>query len=129
MALLSLTPYPLRRPHLEAALAFWDYCERSVRYLFSRSTGNKHADRIEKELLAVRPNGLTDSALTALFANHITSSEKEEALEVLRGQERAHTRKVKNPAGDKLIGQWFYGPLPSDLAKEAKEAKEEPGST
>ena len=36
----------------------------------------------------------------------------------------AHTRKVKNPAGDRLIGQWFYGPLPSEMAKEAKEAKQ-----
>ena len=116
--------HTIRCPHLEAALAFWDYCERSVHYLFSQTTGNPHADRIEKELLAVRPAGLTDSAITKLFANHITSLEKAAALELLKVQERAHTRKVKNPAGDRLIGQWFYGPLPSEMAKEAKEAKQ-----
>jgi len=94
---------------------------RAVDELLSRTVAMK-------ELLAVRPAGLTDSAITKLFGNHIISPDKEAALELLKVQERAHTRKVKNPAGDRLIGQWFYGPLPSEMAKEAKEAKQVPES-
>ena len=36
----------VKRVHLEAALALWDYSERSARYIFGSSLGDKTADRI-----------------------------------------------------------------------------------
>jgi hypothetical protein len=43
--------------HLEAALAAWDYAERSARYIFGDSTGDRDADRILAALRAT-PTGL-----------------------------------------------------------------------
>ena len=37
--------------HLEAALALWEYCEDSARYLFGDATGDPTADRV---LAAIR---------------------------------------------------------------------------
>jgi hypothetical protein len=32
--------------HLQAAIAVWDYCERSAQWAFGEKTGNKMVDRI-----------------------------------------------------------------------------------
>lgn len=36
----------VQRPHLEAALAVWRYCDASAKYIFGDSTGDPMADRI-----------------------------------------------------------------------------------
>jgi len=44
--------------HLDAALAVWDYCQASVRYLFDNKLGNSTADTILSALRQT-PDGLT----------------------------------------------------------------------
>ena len=48
----------VRLPHLMAALAVWDYCEASARYIFGDATGDSVADRI-MEGLRQSPTGLS----------------------------------------------------------------------
>jgi Protein of unknown function (DUF3987) len=40
----------VKRVHLEAALALWQYCEESARLIFGDSTGNKEADKLLRAL-------------------------------------------------------------------------------
>jgi len=44
--------------HLEAAIAFWRYCERSAIWAFGEKTGNKVADKIYRALQR-EPKGMT----------------------------------------------------------------------
>jgi hypothetical protein len=73
----------IRLPHLQAALAVWDYCSASAALLFGTSTGDHTADRI-LEAINASPNGfLTKSQMSALFHGHLTSSRIDAALEQL----------------------------------------------
>jgi hypothetical protein len=48
----------IKPDHLRAALALWDYCERSARYIFGDALGDKDAQAILDALRAA-PEGLT----------------------------------------------------------------------
>ena len=56
-ALLDLSDRIEPKPLL-AALALWDYCQRSAAYIFGDSTGDRDADRILEGLRAA-PDGMT----------------------------------------------------------------------
>lgn len=60
------------RPHLEAALAVWAYCEGSVREIFGTSLGNTVADTL---IRSMGPDGLTLSEGYEVFSNHISARE------------------------------------------------------
>lgn len=60
----------VRVPHLLAAAALWDYCERSVRHLFGDATGDPVADEV-RGLLAAAPGGLTRTELTNAMGNRL----------------------------------------------------------
>lgn len=69
--------------HVLAALAFWNYCEASARYVFGDRTGNPIADRI---LTALRQGGpLTETDISNLFARNARASQIDLALETLLG--------------------------------------------
>jgi hypothetical protein len=40
----------IRREHLEAAIALWEYCDQSARWIFGSSTGDRNADKIMEVL-------------------------------------------------------------------------------
>jgi hypothetical protein len=69
----------VRVPHLLAALAVWDYCEASVRYIFGQSLGDPVADSILKALKAA-PEGLTRTEVSHLFGRHETAHRIQQAL-------------------------------------------------
>lgn len=56
--------------HFGAAVAVWDYCEQSVRYLYGDRTGNRDADRLLDALRDAGEQGLDFTQQTRLFANH-----------------------------------------------------------
>lgn len=69
----------IRREHLLAALAVWDYCENSARFIFGDSLGYPEADRILKELRG-RPQGLTRTEIRNLFNRNRSEAAIEGAL-------------------------------------------------
>ena len=81
-ALLDRSPV-IRPCHLMAALALWDYCERSVIHLFGDKTGDPLADEI-RELLRNAPKGLTRSELVAALGRHNFGDKLTTSLNALR---------------------------------------------
>jgi hypothetical protein len=57
----------IRPEHLKAALAFWDYCERSIEHLFGNATGDMDGQKI-LNALAAGPTMMTD--LYRIFGNN-----------------------------------------------------------
>jgi hypothetical protein len=60
----------IRLEHLRAALAFWDYCERSAKHIFGAATGDPKADKI---LGALAGGPLSLSEFNRVFQNNRTS--------------------------------------------------------
>lgn len=75
----------VREPHLQAALALWDYCEASVRCIFGDALGDPDADEI---LRALRhsPEGMTRTEIRDLFQRNRRSAAVERSLGRLLGQ-------------------------------------------
>jgi hypothetical protein len=80
-ALMDHSPF-IDSEHLQAALALWDYCERSVRYIFGDSTGNPTADEILRQL-RVCPGGLTRTEIRDLFQRNSSAERISRALGLL----------------------------------------------
>jgi len=73
----------IRRAHLAAALALWDYCERSARHIFGTGLGDRHADNILAALQAA-PNGMTRRDINEdIFARNVAGSEIARCLDLL----------------------------------------------
>jgi len=67
--------------HLLAALALWDYCDASTRYIFGDATGDPIADRV---LAALRTSGpMAQTEINELFGRHVPASRLSRALETL----------------------------------------------
>ena len=69
-------------PHLQAALAVWDYCSASASHLFGDSTGDLIADRI-REALEQSPEGLSKHQIIRLFQGHVHGDRIDAALQQL----------------------------------------------
>jgi hypothetical protein len=74
--------------HLQAALAVWEYCESSAKFIFGDATGNPTADAILKALRQT-PEGLSRTDISALFDRNKDAKTINTALEVLAAQGRA----------------------------------------
>ena len=68
--------------HLEAALALWQYCEDSARYIFGNQTGNKIADTIYAALLGTE-DGLTKTQIRDVFQRNVSANQINSALKLL----------------------------------------------
>jgi len=75
-------------PHLQAALALWDYAQKSALYIFGEATGDGVADRI-MEKLRVAPRGLTRTEIRNLLGRHKSSGRIGRALAELERLGRA----------------------------------------
>jgi hypothetical protein len=69
-------------PHLEAALAVWDYCYSSASLLFGKSTGDPIADRI-REAIDASGGGLSKYQIRRLFHGHVEGYRIDAALDTL----------------------------------------------
>jgi Protein of unknown function (DUF3987) len=78
--------------HLKAALALWEYSERSAEYVFGDRMGDPVADTI---LCALRANsgGLTRTEIRDLFSRNLSADRIERALEDLRKANLAQPEK------------------------------------
>jgi hypothetical protein len=89
--------------HLLAALAVWDYCEASARYIWGDATGDWVADRI---LQAARgsDSGLSRTEIRDIFSRHVNEGKIEHALSLL--ERNRMVRMVKEASGGRPIEKW-----------------------
>jgi hypothetical protein len=102
-ALLDMSA-TVRVEHLRAALALWDYCERSVRYIFGDSLGDPMADEILQGLRA-SPLGLTRDDIRQLVGKNVASDRIGTALGVL--VEYHLVRLAKEATAGRPVERWF----------------------
>lgn len=83
-ALLDRSPV-IKTEHLGAALAVWEYCENSARFVFGGIVGDPLADTILAELRD-RPEGSDRTAIAALFSRNQNAAAINQALNSLQRQ-------------------------------------------
>ena len=81
----------IRKVHLMAALAVWDFCEQSARWIFGDATGDPVADEILAALRRNGDTGLTRTQISSLFQRNKNAGQIGRALSSLlqRGRIRA----------------------------------------
>lgn len=83
----------IRAPHLEAALAIWEYADASVRSIFGDLTGDAVADRI---LAVIRSDGdQSRRDISDLFGRNVASARIGQALELLLADAKIESYKVE----------------------------------
>lgn len=89
--------------HLLAAIALWDYCEASARYIWGDATGDPVADRI---LGAIRraDAGLSRTEISDLFLRHVSSSRIDLALVSLEALNLI--QRIKQETGGRPVERW-----------------------
>ena len=94
----------IKAEHMQAALAVWDYCEDSARYIFGQQLGDPVADAI---LAAIRESaaGLTRTEMSYLFGKHKSSDRIEQGLTLLREHGRIAKRMEKTEGRSREV--WF----------------------
>jgi len=104
-ALLDCSPV-IRREHLHAALAVWDYCESSACYIFGDALGYPDADRILAELRE-NSEGLTRTEISGLFGRNRTQEEIGNAL--ARLEERGLAVRIMRATAGRPEELWIAG--------------------
>ncbi len=120
-ALLDLS-VSIRREHLRAALALWDYVDASARFIFGDAFGDPLAEEVLKALRD-SPSGLTRTEISSHFARHRSSRDIGQVLRLL--QATGLVRQVVEETGGRPAERWI-AILPG--AKQAKNAKNFSGS-
>jgi len=71
----------VRPEHLKAALALWDYAERSAKSIFGKKTGDRNVDKVKAVL---RESGrLTLTDISGVFGRNLPKDETERIIESL----------------------------------------------
>jgi Protein of unknown function (DUF3987) len=96
----------IRAEHLVAAVALWDYAERSVLFVFGDATGDPLADDILR-LLRASPQGLRRSDITRFLSNNVTAARLNIALGFLLRFGLAFSE--SRETGGRNAEWWFAG--------------------
>lgn len=88
----------VQRGHMMASLALWQYCERSVRYVFGDSLGDAVADEILR-LLRASSSGVPRSAIMDHFGRNQSSGRIGQALGLLAEHHLARVEHIKSEEG------------------------------
>jgi hypothetical protein len=92
--------------HHRAALALWNYCERSARWIFGTATGDSNADRIMLALRAAGREGLTRTEIYEdVLQRNVSSKVLAVSLQSLRRNGLATCR--KETTSGKPRERWF----------------------
>jgi hypothetical protein len=94
----------IRLEHLQAALAVWEYCERSAAFIFGNSLGDPTADEIMGALRTKGDAGMTRSEIRDLFGRHKTT-QIGVALNLLL--EHGLVRYEQQPTAGRPVERWF----------------------
>ena len=103
-ALLDLSTV-IQKEHLEAALAVWQYCEDSCRYIFGDALGDPVLDRLLKALQGRKPNGMARTEINKLFQGHKQANQIDRALRLL--EERGLARQENQKTDGRPSEVWF----------------------
>jgi hypothetical protein len=96
----------MQAPHLLAALALWDYVERSVMFVFGDSLGDDVADELLR-LLRSCPKGVTRTQIRDFFGRHQSADRIGQALGLLLQHRLA--RCEPEQTGGRTTERWFAG--------------------
>lgn len=94
----------ITKPHLEAALSVWEFCEESARYIFGDALGDPIADTILDALKKASDAGLSRTNIYNLFARNVSSAQIARALVWLAQHGRAAATTEKS--GGRPIETW-----------------------
>jgi hypothetical protein len=106
----------VRAEHLLAAVALWEYCHGSARFIFGDSLGDPAADTI-LQALRNAPNGLDRTAISSLFARHKRAEEISRAMAVLQEHGLASVQSPASGGSGRPSEVWF---AVDSMAKKAK---------
>ena len=81
-------------PHLLAALAIWQYCDATVRYIFGASLGDRIADELLRRLRQAGEAGMTRTEIRDAFGRNQSAERTGAALELLRDRGAATCESV-----------------------------------
>jgi hypothetical protein len=107
----------VRVPHLKAALAVWDYCLASAKYIFGQRLGDKLADEL-LSLLRSSPDGLSRTQINNHLGRNQPADRIGKALETL--QRNGSVYSTSTSTGGRPMERWFYG---STATKETNLTK------
>jgi hypothetical protein len=95
----------VRAEHMSAALAVWQYCEASARFIFGDALGDATADEILREL-RTHPEGLARNDIREQFGRNKSSAEIGRALGVLQEYGLARVEREKGEQG-RPTERWY----------------------
>jgi len=105
-ALLDKAPQ-IDAVHIKAALALWNYCEASARYIFGDFTGDPLADNILRALRTVGTSGMNRATINNHFGGHVAAPKIQAALGRLLALGKVR-RGVRKPNGaGRPADMWF----------------------
>jgi hypothetical protein len=96
----------VRAEHLLAAVALWEYCHGSARFIFGDSLGDPVADTI-LQALRNAPDGIDRTEISSLFAGHKRSEEISRALAVLQENGLARVQPLPGDGKGRPPEIWF----------------------
>jgi hypothetical protein len=113
----------IRPDHLQAALALWDYCERSARYIFGDALGDKDAQAILDALRAA-PAGLTRTEISrGVFNGHKPADVIASKLGILL--QRGLARSEATDTDGRPAERWFAA---ANRERSERSAESPPGA-
>jgi hypothetical protein len=89
----------VRLSELDAALAMWDYCSESVRYIFGTVTGDPLADRV-LDIIRAKP-GITQTGLSGALGRNTASADMVWAVDLLEKSSLIESASVLSPGRPK----------------------------
>ncbi|MFO1324171.1 MAG: DUF3987 domain-containing protein [Burkholderiales bacterium] len=98
-------------PHLLAALAVWEYCDATARFVFGASIGYRIADEIMRWLGKAGDAGMTRTDIRDAFGRHQSTERTGAALDMLR---------AKGLATCEMVGAGAAGGRPTEVWRAAK---------
>jgi hypothetical protein len=94
--------------HIDAALALWNFCAASARYIFGDLIGNPVADTMLRALRSGGADGLSRTDLINLFGRNLSVNQIDAALVALLGAGKVRRGSIKRTSGSgRPREMWF----------------------
>lgn len=116
----------IRKDHLEAALALWQFCEDSARYIFGTATGDKLADKIYTALLAAKGKGLSRAELFDVCGHGTNADTLTRSTKVLAEGGKARMKHELADGAKKPTERWYALRYFPQEFKELNQQSESP---